>query len=85
MQNKKTIRCTGAIHKSHNGNILIAFNKDSIFVKCQDRDCKRWSKITVNIPGVEIDLSKAGIIQEVMAIDYHLHLETTTTVVSSGK
>ena len=79
---KQVVRCQGSIHTKHEGNILIAYSGSEIFVKCNDRDCKRWTKITITIPGLKIDLSEAGITQEVMPPDYHLHLQAATTVVS---
>jgi hypothetical protein len=79
---KQVIRCQGSIHTKHEGNILIAYSGPDLFLKCNDRDCKRWTKITINIPGLKIDLSEAGITQEVLPQDYHLHLQPATTVVS---
>jgi predicted unusual protein kinase regulating ubiquinone biosynthesis (AarF/ABC1/UbiB family) len=78
---KKVVRCEGQIHTDHPGNILLAFDKNRIFVHCPDRGCGRWTRFTINVPGVELDFSDAGILQEVLPKDYHLHLEPATTVV----
>jgi len=78
---KKVVRCQGSIHTKHEGNILIAYGGSSIYVKCNDRDCKRWTKLTINIPGLKINLPESGITQEVLPQDYHLHLEPATTAV----
>jgi len=82
LKSKSVIRCQGSIHTKHEGNILIAYDGNSIYVKCNDRDCKRWTKLTINIPGININLSESGIVQEVLPADYHLHLQPATTVVS---
>jgi hypothetical protein len=79
---KKVIRCSGPLCNHENGNILLAFDKNRIYVKCRNRDCKRWTRITLKIPGLCIDLADAGIVQEVLPEDYHLHLENATVVVS---
>jgi hypothetical protein len=77
---KKVIRCQSDKHQT-NGNILVALSDKSIFVKCNNGVCKSWTKITLNIPGLRLDLSEAGITQEVLPDDYHLHLENATSVV----
>lgn len=78
---KKVIRCASDVHKKHQGNILCAFEGNTIYIKCNDRDCKRWTKLTLNVPGIEIDLSDAGIVQESLPENYHLHLISAITVV----
>jgi hypothetical protein len=83
MQNKLVIRCQDKTHGEKHGNILCAVSENNIFIKCQDRDCHRWTKITFSIPGIKLDLRTAGIVQESMPEDYHLHLEPATTVVTS--
>jgi hypothetical protein len=79
---KSVIRCHGPIHTQHSGNILLAYKDNSIFVKCNDRACKRWTNLTINIPGINLNLSDAGITQEVLPEDYHLHLAQAMTVVA---
>lgn len=80
-KSKQVIRCQGHIHTKHEGNIILAYSGSDLYVKCNDRDCKRWTKVTINFPGLKIDLSEAGITQEVLPADYHLHLEPATSVV----
>lgn len=80
-ESKKVIRCSGFNCNHETGNILLAFAKDRIYVKCRNRDCRRWTRITLRIPGISIDLNDAGIVQEVLPEDYHLNLETATVVV----
>ena len=82
MRQKKVIRCAGKIHGDHLGNILLAIGKDCLFVKCQDRACKQWTKITLNIPGIDLDLAEVGIVQENLPADYHIHITPATTVVA---
>ncbi len=79
---KQVIRCRGPIHTKHEGNILVAYEGNNIFVKCNDRDCKLWTKLTINIPGINLDLSESGIVQEALPPDYHLHLQPATTVIA---
>jgi hypothetical protein len=81
MQPKKVIRCQGKTHGDRQGNILIAISGPSVYIKCQDRDCRRWTKLTFNIPGLKLDLSVAGVLQEVLPEGYHLDLEPAMTVV----
>lgn len=81
---KKVIRCQSDKHEK-NGNILLALSDKSIFVKCNNGICKNWTKITLNIPGIKLDLTEAGITQEVLPDDYHLHLESATTLVVDHK
>jgi hypothetical protein len=79
---KSVIRCASPMCSGNEKpNILLAFEGNSIFVKCRDWDCKRFTKITVNIPGIKIDFKDAGIIQEVLPADYHLSLEPACSVV----
>jgi hypothetical protein len=81
MQPKKVIRCQSKIHTEHQGNILAAVEGNSLFIKCPDRGCRRWTRLTIIIPGIKFNLSEAGIVQDVMPEDYHLHLEPATVVV----
>lgn len=81
MKPKKVIRCQSEKHDKSQGNILVAFSDNSIFVKCNNGICKSWTKITLSIPGIRIDLTEAGITQEILPEDYHLHLEPAVSVV----
>jgi hypothetical protein len=53
------------------GNILAFFRGNSIYIKCSDHRCKRWNKITINLPGCNLDFSNAGFIQTKMSKKYH--------------
>ena len=83
MKAKQVIRCTSNAHGERLGNIVCALSDNAIFVKCKERDCSRWTKITISIPGIRLDLSSAGIVQETLPEGYHLHLEPAVTVVGS--
>ena len=78
---KRVVRCSGPQHVSHPGNILCALEGNRIYLKCQDRGCSRWSRISLSFPGLSLDLAQAGIVQETLPEGYHLHLEPATTVV----
>jgi hypothetical protein len=53
---------------------------NGFFVKCSDKDCRRWTKITLNIPGVKLNFTKAGITQEVLPENYHIDHDQSITV-----
>ena len=46
------------------GNILLFMNGNKLYVKCSNQYCKRWNEISINIPGVTLDFSKATFTQE---------------------
>ena len=79
---KKALRCSNPTCNHGNGNVLLALEGKRIYVKCRNRDCKRISRITIRIPGIDIDFNSAGIVQEVLPEGYHLDLEPAATVVS---
>jgi hypothetical protein len=61
----------------------MVFEKNAIFILCQDRDCKRWTKLTFDIPGIELDFGDAGIVQSALPKGYHLTLEPAATLVAA--
>jgi len=80
---KYEIRCQNRdVHKRHKGNILAAVGSDGIFVQCRDADCKRWTKIKINIPGVKFDLRNSGIVMELLPPGYHLDMTEAAVVIS---
>lgn len=44
------------------GDIVLLFDKNNIFVKCNR--CKTHWKINITIPGIDLDLNNAAFIQE---------------------
>lgn len=78
---KKAIRCSDRQCNHGDGNVLLAFDRNRIYVKCRNRDCKKITRLTIRIHGININFNDAGIVQEVLPEDYHLDLERATTVV----
>lgn len=76
---KTAVRCSA---HPDNGNILLVVSGNSILTKCRDASCKRWTKITFEIPGFKINLSEAGITQEVLPENYHIDMKNASTVVA---
>ena len=83
MRSKKVISCSDPNCNHGNGNLLLAFQNNRIFVKCRNSDCRRWTRLTLRIPGININLEEAGVVQEVMPEGYHLDLEKAMTVVGT--
>lgn len=81
MTEKKVIRCSDGHCNHGNGNILLVFEGNKIFVKCRNGDCRRLTRLTIRIPGIDIDLSNAGIVQETLSLDYHLDFKSAVTAV----
>jgi len=48
------------------GNIVAFIGKNSVTVRCIDSYCKHWNKISFSLPGINVDLRKAGISQTVI-------------------
>ena len=74
----QVLRCREKFHEESIkkiGNILFVFDGDSIYARCTDRGCKRWTKITLNIPGVKLDFSKVGFVQEAMPKGFRFELK----------
>ena len=63
------------------GNILCFVRGDSIFIKCTDQGCKRWTRLMFRIPGVNVDFSEAAIIQKLMPVNYHFEATPAKTVI----
>lgn len=82
----RAVRCSNsALHQRHEGNLLAIIGQQGVYVKCQDRACKRWSLLRLSIPGVTVDWSKVGISQVLMPADYHFDLDKTVTVVGEQR
>jgi len=67
--------------RSGYGNTLLIYDKNSLYVYCRDRACKRWSKVQISFPGISIDFSKAAIIQTLMPKDYHFDTSDASEVI----
>ena len=82
MTEKKVIRCSDEHCNHGNGNILLVFESNKIYVKCRNGDCRRLTRLTIRIPGIVVDFSNAGIIQETLPLDYHLDFQPAVTAVA---
>lgn len=71
----QSVRCQAEYHLKHNpsgGNIVLMFQGNSIFAKCDRGGCKRWTKLSISFPGVEVDFSKAAFSQKTMPKNFTL-------------
>jgi hypothetical protein len=48
------------------GNIVAFLGKNQIVVRCNDRNCRAWVVLTLDFPGISIDLRKAGVTQSTL-------------------
>jgi hypothetical protein len=63
---KKTISCIDPECNHGKGNILLVFHRESIFLRHKNPEGGYWEKITVRIPGINIDLSTAALTQKIL-------------------
>jgi hypothetical protein len=80
----QVIKCfNGKVHKRSDGTgkILCFVRGDSIFVKCDDRICKRWTRLMFRIPGVNVNFDNAAIIQKLMPEGHHFDAVGANTVI----
>lgn len=63
------------------GNILCFVRGDSVFIKCSRSECKRWTRIMIRIPGVNVNLENAAFIQKLMPQGYHFDALPAKTVI----
>jgi hypothetical protein len=84
MDNKTAIvRCFNKkIHTRSDGvgNVLCFIRGDSIFIKCTDQGCKRWTRLLFRLPGVNVDFDSAVIIQKLMPEGYQFDAIPAKTV-----
>jgi hypothetical protein len=67
-----TFRCKNEIAHLRNGhpmdgNIVMFMGKDTITVRCNNAACRHWTTIQLTLPGIDLDLRKAGITQSTSA------------------
>jgi len=63
------IRCRNrAAHGERPGNILVVVEGNTILVKCSDRKCKSWTRITFAVPGVSLNFEDAAITTETVEL-----------------
>jgi hypothetical protein len=72
-----TIRCYNPnVHKEMQyekgeGRMLAIFRKNFIFLKCGSHHCKRWTRIKIDVPGVNLDFSNVAFTKKIMPKRYH--------------
>lgn len=78
-----TIRCCGKAHDDGRGNILFAVRGNKLFCKCQDANCRNWVELTFDIPGVTLELDKAGITQKIVPRGTFFSMKPAITLVET--
>ena len=71
----QSVRCQSKYHLEHNpsgGNMMMMLEGNSIYVRCNHGTCRRWNKISVSLPGVNVDFSKAALSQEIMPKNFKI-------------
>jgi len=71
MEEKKpqSVRCQAQYHLDHNasgGNMVLILEGNSIYVRCGRGTCKRWTKLSIDVPGIDFDFSKVAFTQETL-------------------
>ena len=67
-----TFRCKNtAAHEMNgkpvDGNIVMFLGKNTITVRCTNAKCRSWTTIELNMPGMDLDLRRAGVSQSTSA------------------
>jgi len=65
----QSVRCQAENHLRHNasgGNMVMILEGNSIYAKCGHGTCQKWTRLTVNIPGVNFDFSNVSFTQETL-------------------
>lgn len=63
------------------GNVLCFFERGNIYIKCADRNCKRWTCISFEFPGINIDFTQAAVSQKLMPRNYYFDADNAITIV----
>jgi hypothetical protein len=53
--------------QSMDGNIVLFLGKDTITVRCTNSGCRHWTTLQLSLPGIDLDLRKAGVSQTTQA------------------
>lgn len=69
--------------RNANGNILCFIEGKSIYLKCSHSSCKRWSKITFDLPGISMNFASAGISIKLMPRNFHLNAEKIPCIIEA--
>ena len=70
---KKTVYCVGPNCNHGKGNILLVLHRDNIFFRRRNPEGNYWQKLTVRIPGINIDFSTAALMQKLLPSNFHLN------------
>jgi hypothetical protein len=77
MAKPQAVRCQNKYHLRKNptgGGMALVFKGDSIYVRCPDPHCKRWMRLQVILPGINLDFSKAALVHETLPEDFQFGL-----------
>lgn len=79
---KQAIRCRNyKVHKENKGRLLAVFDGNCIYIHCKNSLCKRWTRIKVQFEGIDLDFSKAAIIQDTLPEGCFFNLESAGAIV----
>lgn len=93
MPDTHVVRChNGSVHRSRSnpdieqgvGNILCFLQDDSIYIKCSDHHCKRWTRLKITPPHSKIDFNSVAIEQSLMPQGYHFDARKAVTVIDDS-
>lgn len=67
-----TFRCKNEIAHLRNGvpmdgNVVMFLGKDTITVRCTNAGCRHWTTLQLTLPGIDLDLRRAGVSQTTIA------------------
>ncbi len=71
MTPKKTVYCVSPDCNHGKGNILLVLHRDNIFHRLRNPEGNYWEKLTVRIPGINIDLSNAALVQRLLPANFY--------------
>ncbi|OGN90218.1 MAG: hypothetical protein A2Z74_03940 [Chloroflexi bacterium RBG_13_46_9] len=71
MTPKKTVYCVSPDCNHGKGNILLILHRDNIFHRLRNPEGNYWEKLTVRIPGINIDLSTAALVQRLLPANFY--------------
>ncbi|HUX56736.1 MAG TPA: hypothetical protein VMV77_07170 [Bacteroidales bacterium] len=65
----QSVRCQAENHLKHNqsgGNMVMILEGNSIYAKCGHGTCQKWTRLTLSIPGVDLDFTRVAYVQETL-------------------
>lgn len=80
---EKVIRCRNVkVHPRGTGHILMVYDNDYIYVRCSERSCRRWARIKISFPGINMNFENAAIEQELMPVNHRFKIDSTINDIS---